>query len=217
MDNQIEIYQGSDGQTRIEVKFEQETVWLNQKQMGALFDKDTDTISLHLKNIYKDEELDETSTTEESSVVQQEGKRNVKRNVKFYNLDAIISVGYRVNSKQGTQFRIWATKRLKDYLIQGYAINENRLAQKQQEVKTLKDGIRILSRAIQQKEEDHNLDFEWLNYFAKGLELLDDYDHENLDNKGLSKRKATYPELSDYQKVIESMRSDFESGVFAKE
>ncbi|WP_268034191.1 RhuM family protein [Algoriphagus sp. PAP.12] len=129
----------------------------------------------------------------------------------------MLSVGYRVNSKQGTQFRIWATKRLKDYLIQGYAINENRLAQKQQEVQTLKDGIRILSRAIQQKEENQNLGFEWLNHFAKGLELLDDYDHENLDKKGLSKRKATYPELSDYQEVIKSMRSDFESGVFGKE
>jgi hypothetical protein len=217
MEKQIEIYQGTDGQTQIEVKFEQDTVWLNQKQMAELFDKDSDTISLHLKNIYKDEELDETSTTEDSSVVQLEGKRKVKRTIKFYNLDAIISIGYRVNSKRGVQFRQWATKRLKDYLIQGYAINENRLAQKQQEVQTLKDGIRILSRAIQQKEERQYLDFEWLNYFAKGLELLDDYDHENLDKKGLSNRKATYPELSDYQEVIKSMRSDFEPGVFGKE
>jgi prophage maintenance system killer protein len=215
MNNQIEIYQGSDGQTQIEVKFEQETVWLNQKQMGVLFEKDSDTIGLHLRNIYKDGELDEFSTTEESSVVQQEGKRKVNRVIKFYNLDAIISVGYRVNSKQGVQFRQWATKRLKDYLIQGYAINESRLAQKEQEVQTLKDGIRILSRAIQQKEEDQNLD--WLNHFAKGLELLDDYDHENLDKKGLSKGKGNYPELAEYQQVVKSMRSDFESGVFGKE
>ncbi len=118
-----------------------------------------------------------------------EGRRKVEREVEFYNLDLILSIGYRVNSKQGTQFRIWATQRLKDYLLQGYVINENRLAQKQQEVQTLKDGIRILSRAIQQKEENQNLDFEWLNHFAKGLELLDDYDHENLDKKGLSKSK----------------------------
>lgn len=215
MNNQIEIYQGSDGKTQIEVKFEQETVWLNQKQMGVLFEKDPDTIGLHLRNIYKDGELDELSTTEESSVVQQEGKRKVNRVIKFYNLDAIISVGYRVNSKRGIQFRQWATKRLKDYLIQGYAINESRLAQKQQEVQTLKDGIRILSRAIQHKEEDQNLD--WLNHFAKGLELLDDYDHENLDIKGLSKRKANYPDLTQYQEVIRSMRSDFESDVFGKE
>ncbi|WP_310103765.1 RhuM family protein [Algoriphagus sp. 4150] len=113
------------------------------------------------------------------------------RKIKFYNLDVIISVGYRVKSNQGTQFRIWSTKRLKNYFIQGYSINENRLAQKQQEVQTLKDGIRILSRAIKQKAQDQNLD--WLNQFAKGLELLDDYDHENLDKKGLSKRKAKSP------------------------
>lgn len=135
--------------------------------------------------------------------------------IKHYNLDVIISVGYRVKSLQGTQFRIWATQRLKDYLVQGYTINENRLAQKQQEVQTLKDGIRILSRAIQQKEEDQNLD--WLNHFAKGLELLDDYDHENLDIKGLSKRKANYLDLAQYQEVVRSMRSDFESDVFGKE
>ncbi|MDR7130261.1 thiamine pyrophosphate-dependent acetolactate synthase large subunit-like protein [Algoriphagus sp. 4150] len=123
--------------------------------------------------------------------VQQEGQRKVPRKIKFYNLDVIISVGYRVKSNQGTQFRIWSTKRLKNYFIQGYSINENRLAQKQQEVQTLKDGIRILSRAIKQKAQDQNLD--WLNQFAKGLELLDDYDHENLDKKGLSKRKAKSP------------------------
>ena len=215
MNNQIEIYQGSDGQTQIEVKFEKETVWLNQKQMGILFDKDTDTIGLHLKNIYKDEELGEISTTEDFSVVQQEGKRKVTRNIKFYNLDAIISVGYRVNSKRGVQFRQWATQRIKDYLVQGYAINEKRLAQKQQEVQTLKDGIRILNRAIEQKADDQSLD--WLHHFAKGLELLDDYDHESLDKKGLNKRKAKYPVLADYQSVIYSMRSEFESGVFGKE
>src|SRR5690606_30478965 len=146
---------------------------------------------------------------------QMEGKRTVEREVEFYNLDLILSVGYRVNSRQGNQFRIWATQRLKDYLLQDYAINEKRLAQKQQEVQTLKDGIRILSRVIEQKADDQNLD--WLHHFAKGLELLDDYDHENLDNKGLTKRRANYPGLANYQSIISSMRSEFESGVFAKE
>jgi death-on-curing family protein len=215
MDNQIEIYQGSDGQTQIEVKFDQETVWLNQKQMAALFEKDSDTIGLHLKNIYKENELEESSTTEDSSVVQQEGGRKVRRKVKFYNLDAIISVGYRVNSKRGIQFRQWATRQLKDYLIQGYVINEKRLAQKQQEIRTLKDGIRILSRVIEQKDDERNL--VWLNHFAKGLELLDDYDHENLDKKGLTKRQAIYPTVMDYQSLVQSMKSEFESGVFGKE
>ncbi|WP_226334483.1 virulence RhuM family protein [Echinicola marina] len=105
MEKQIEIYQGIDGQTQIEVNFQNNTVWLNQKQMGEFFAKDTDTIGLHLKNIFSEEELDENSTTEDFSVVRQEGKRKVRRTIKFYNLDAIISVGYRVNSKRGVQFR----------------------------------------------------------------------------------------------------------------
>ncbi|WP_192348814.1 RhuM family protein [Algoriphagus sp. Y33] len=209
MDNQIEIYQGSDGQTQIVVRFEEDTVWLSQEQLVELFQRDQSVISRHLKKIFKEGELDEKSNMQKMHIP------NSDKPVAFYNLDVIISVGYRVKSKQGTQFRIWATKRLKDYLIQGYAINENRLAQKQQEVQTLKDGIRILSRAIEQKAQDQNLD--WLNQFAKGLELLDDYDHENLDKKGLSKTKANYPEISDYQQVIRSMRSEFESGVFGKE
>lgn len=215
MVNQVEIFQGSDGQALVEVRFDQDTVWLNQKQMAVLFEKDSDTISLHLKNIYKELELSEDSTTEESSVVQKEGKRVVRRKVKFYNLDAIISVGYRVNSKRGIQFRQWATKRLKDYLLQGYAINEKRLAQKQQELQTLKDGIRILNRVIEEKAESQ--DMNWLNHFARGLELLDDYDHENLDNNGLTKRSANYPSLDDYKNVIASMRLEFESRVFGKE
>ncbi len=127
----------------------------------------------------------------------------------------IISVGYRVNSRQGIQFCQWATQRLKDYLDQGYAINEKRLEQKQQEVQTLKDGIRILSRAIEDKIGDPHL--EWLNQFAKGLELRDDYDHEKLDAKGLSKQQAVYPDIQEYQKVIDDMRHGFESGVFGKE
>lgn len=215
IENQIEIYQSSDGHTKVEVKFEQDNIWLNQKQLAQLFDKDSDTIGLHFKNIFNEGELEEESTTEEFSVVQKEGKRNVRRKIKFYNLDAIISVGYRVNSKRGTQFRQWATQRLKDYLVQGYAINEHRLAQKQQEVYALKDGIRILSRVIEEKAID--MDFPWLHYFAKGLELLDDYDHEQLDQKGVSTQKATYPELADYRKIVEAMKSEFESAVFGKE
>lgn len=156
MDNQIEIYQGTDGLTQIEVKFEEDTVWLNQKQLAEPFGKDVRTISEHIKTIYKSQELEKGSTIRNFRIVQIEGKRNIERNIDHYNLDVIISVGYRVNSKQGIQFRQWPTKRLKDYLIQGYAVNENRLAQKEQEVQTLKDGIRILRRAIQQKEEDQN-------------------------------------------------------------
>lgn len=110
--NEIEIYKTEDTQIEVRVKFGQDTVWLSQKQMAELFDKDTDTIGLHLQNIYAEEELEENSTTELFPVVQSEGKRRVNRKIKFYNLDAIISVGYRVNSKSGTQFRQWTTERL---------------------------------------------------------------------------------------------------------
>jgi len=157
MNNQIEIYQGSDGQTQIEVKFEQDTVWLNRNQIASLFGRDVKTIGKHINNVFNEGELVKevvvakfATTTLHGAI---EGKTQTTK-TEHYNLDVIISVGYRVKSLQGTQFRIWATQRLKDYLVQGYAINENRLAQKQQEVQTLKDGIRILSRAIQQKKKN---------------------------------------------------------------
>ncbi len=153
--NQIEIYQAKDGSTQINVQFEQETVWLTQAQMAELFGKDVRTINEHLKNIYASEELRSDSTIRKFRIVRQEGTRQVKRNLDHYNLDAIISVGYRVNSKRGTQFRIWATQTLKDHLVKGYTINEKRLAQKEQEVKLLKNGITILSRAIEEKTADN--------------------------------------------------------------
>ena len=121
---EIILYQTPDNQTALEVRVEKETIWLTQKQMAELFDCSTDNISLHLRRIYKDKELNENSTSEEYSVVQIEGKREVKRKLLLYNLDAIISVGYRVNSLRGTQFRIWANKVLKEYLLKGYAINQ---------------------------------------------------------------------------------------------
>lgn len=107
---EIIIYQTPEGKTELEVKLDRDTLWLSQRQMSLLFEKDTDTIGLHLRNIYKEGELEESATTEESSVVQKEGNRRVRRTIRLYNLDAVLSVGYRVNSKRGTQFRIWANR-----------------------------------------------------------------------------------------------------------
>jgi len=135
----IILYQSPDTGFEVQVRLDQETVWLSQKLMAELFDKDSDTIGLHIKNIYGEGELLEAATTEFFSVVQQEGNRQVSRNIKFYNLDAIISVGYRVNSKRGTQFRQWATQRLKDYLVQGYAVNQRRLAELQRVVEIIEN------------------------------------------------------------------------------
>lgn len=218
--NQIEIYEASDGSTQIHVQFEEETVWLSQKQMSELFDRDRKTITRHISNIFKEGELDEKVVCSYFELTTQhgalEGKTQTTK-VKLYNLDIIISVGYRVKSKQGTQFRIWANTILKNYLVQGYAFNEKRLAQKEQEIKLLKDGIHILTRAasiaIEEKVSDNTL----LETFAKGLSLLDDYDHEQLDTIGLTTAAANYPSLRDYQSLINQMLKDFDSDVFGKE
>ncbi|MEI7621602.1 MAG: RhuM family protein [Candidatus Moraniibacteriota bacterium] len=125
--NQIIIYNTEDGKTKIEVTTSDETVWLSQKQMAELFNCSVDNVSLHLKNVYIEGELKEDLTTEESSIVQKEGNRAIKRPVKLYNLDAIISIGYRINSLRGTQFRIWATQKLKEYIVKGFVMDDERL------------------------------------------------------------------------------------------
>ncbi|ASO06555.1 virulence protein RhuM/Fic/DOC family protein [Arenibacter algicola] len=214
--NQIEIYQAQDGSTQIDVQLEEETVWLTQAQMAVLFNKGRTTITEHISNVFKEGELIEEMVCRDFRHTTQHGAikgKTQSKNVKYYNLDVIISVGYRVKSKQGTQFRIWANKILKDYLVKGYALNEKRLAQKEQEVKLLKDGIHILSRAIEEKIEDN----QWLTVFTNGLSLLDDYDHEQLDTIGLTTKEVNYPSLTDYQELINEMLTEFDSDVFGKE
>ena len=127
MEDRIILYQEDDRNVNVNVYYKNETYWLTQKSMAELFETSSDNISLHLKNIFFEEELSEFSTTEEFSVVQKEGARNVKRMLKFYNLDAIIAVGYRVNSKKATKFRQWATKTLREYIIKGFALNDDML------------------------------------------------------------------------------------------
>jgi len=126
------LYTSNTGDVNVSVFLENETIWLTQKSIGELFDVESHTITYHLKEIYKSQELEETSTTRKIRAVQKEGNRNVNRNLDFYNLDAIISVGYRVNSKQATQFRIWATKTLKEFIIKGFVLDDQRLKQGKQ-------------------------------------------------------------------------------------
>ena len=214
--NEIIIYESSNNQIEVNIQFEKETVWLNQEQLAILFERDRTVIGRHIRNIFKEQELDEkvvcanfAHTTKHGAI---EGKQQSK-DVKYYNLDVIISVGYRVKSIQATKFRKWATQTLKEHLVKGYTINEKRLAQKEQEVQILKDGITILSRVIEEKTADNH----WLTVFAKGLSLLDDYDHEELDAKGLTTKEANYPSIVDYQKLINQMLTEFDSDVFGKE
>lgn len=125
--NQIIIYNTPDGETKIEVKLENETVWLSQKQMAELFDKDVRTVNEHIQNLFFEQELAENSVIRKFRIVQKEGERSVGRDIEHYNLDVIISVGYRVNSLRGTQFRIWATQKLKEYIIKGFVLDDERL------------------------------------------------------------------------------------------
>jgi death-on-curing family protein len=210
--NEIIIYKSKDKKTQIDVKFEHDSVWLTQQQMAELFGQTKQNISLHINNCFKEKELRSISVVKESLTTASDGK---KYKTKFYNLDLIISVGYRVKSIRGTQFRQWATQRLKDYLTEGVAINEKRLNQKNKEIKILHDGIRILSRVIEEKL-DTNEAYAWLHQFKMGLKLLDDYDHETLDSFGNHTKNVQYPSKSQYMELIDQMRSEFNSTVFGK-
>ena len=214
------IYTSPDGTANIDVRLEAETLWLSQKMMAELFDKDSDTIGLHLKNIYSEQELEEISTTELFSVVQTEGKRQVVRRVKFYNLDAILSVGYRVNSKRGTQFRIWANRILKEHLVQGYTINNKRLLEQGHRIQKLQESIVLVERAL--LDQVATIDgarsiVTLLSNFARGLEILDDYDHERLDNIGKTKCKTVYIEPEEFLSVVSQTKDQFSSTLFGRE
>ncbi len=214
----IVIYQAPNGKTQIDVQLQNDTIWLTQRAMADLFECSSDNISLHLRNIYNDAELEKDSTTEDFSVVQTEGAREVRRTQTFYNLDAIIAVGYRVNSKKATQFRIWATGVLKQYLVDGYAVNEKRLKEKQAQINKLQNAINLLSRSI--KNYAHNVSeaeqlAQIMADFARGLNLLDDYDNKTLDTKGKTKQKAVVIGREEFLSVIDKMKPEFGSDVFA--
>ncbi len=210
MENKIEIYRTPEGND-IVIWLDGDTIWLDAHLIAELFGVNRPAIVKHIGNIYESLELEKSATC---SILEQVASDGKKRKMNLYNLDMIISIGYRVNSQKATQFRQWATQRLKDYLVQGYAINEKRLAQKQQQVEYLKAGIRILNRAIGQQADEE--DSQMLRIFAKGLSLLDDYDHESLDIKGATITAAIYPTFEEYIELINSMNSDFASDVFAK-
>lgn len=210
--NEIEIYKSPDNQIELQVSLDKDTVWLSQKQMSELFDKDTDTIGLHLKNIYAEQELNEKSTTELFSVVQTEGKRRVNRNIKFFNLDAIISVGYRVNSKRGTQFRQWATQRLKDYLVKGYAINEKRLKEAENKFQELKQAVSLLGNVAKAKslsgDEAQGL-LKVLGDYTFALDILDQYDHQTLEIKESDNKEVFRISYKEAKKAIEGLKNKF--------
>lgn len=215
---EIIIYTSTDGSVSLDVKLEQDTIWLTQKAMAELFSVKTPAVNKHINNIYKDEELQEKSTISKMEIVQKEGERSVSRETTFYNLDMIIAVGYRVNSKRATQFRIWATNVLKDYLTKGYVINEKQLQAQKNKIETLQTTVSLLARSlnnqidtVEEAQDVANL----LENFAKGLNLLDDFDHKTLDTKGLTQKEVVYISTKEFLEVVDKMKSEFASDVFA--
>jgi len=217
----IKIFQSKDRRTEIQVIVQSESVWLSQKQMSELFEKDSDTIGLHLRNIYKSGELIEKATTEKYSVVQKEGNRKVKRAIKIYNLDAIISVGYKVNSKRGVQFRIWANQVIKDYLINGYAINEKKLKAQIDNLNSLKETVLLLTKVTEQKkltsQESEGL-LKIVTDYAYALDVLDQYDYQNLKISDTSDGEIFRITYKDSIQKISQLRKFYgNSPLFGKE
>ena len=214
LDNQIIIYQTEDGQTQIDVRMENETVWLTQAQMAELFEKTPQNITMHIGNAYKEGELEKESTCKEYLQVQQEGKRKVSRMVKYYDLDVIISVGYRVKSKRGTAFRIWARKVLKEYLVKGYAVNE-RLRKEQ--IGELRQLVGMLGRTIQSQpllsNDETNALFEVVTDYAYALDTLDNYDYERLTINKTTKEEPFHATYENAMEAIDGLREKFGGSV----
>lgn len=206
---------------QIDVKLEDETVWLTPVHMSKLFKKARPTILEHISNIYKEKELTKNSTCRKFRQVQSEGKRTIGRDIDYYSLDVIISVGYRVKSKQGTQFRIWANKVLKDYLVKGYALNEKRLREQTERVMELEKSLEIFKRVSENYQLTQN-DFQGIlnviTDYTYALDILDQYDHRNIETIR-SKRKGSYKiNYNDAIGLIQNLHLKFGgSSLFGKE
>ena len=215
MENQIVIYKNNDGNIECSVNLRDNTLWLSLDQIATVFQKNKSTISRHIKNIFETEELDKDSVVAFFATTANDGKTY---NVAYYNLDMIISVGYRVNSKIATNFRKWATNVLKNYLTQGYAINEKLLSDKQEKIQTLRTTVSLLTRSLTNQIEsldDAQQVAKILDNFAKGLDLLDNFDHKTLDEKGSTQKEAVIIPVKEFLSVINEMKSEFASDVFA--
>lgn len=215
---EIIIYQTSDGQTELDVRLEGDTVWLSQSQLAQLLQVRPQNITMHIRNVYKEGELERSATCKNFLQIQNEGGRLITRNIKFYNLDVIISVGYRVKSLQATQFRIWANRVLKEYLIKGYAINRNA---KQEQLDELKRTISVMSNVLAAKSvtKDEAVGLlKVISDYAYGLDTLDRYDYQQLeiaDTTPEEKFRATYDNA---MQALQMLKEQFgASELFARE
>jgi len=210
--NQIFIYQTPDGQTTVDVIMDQDTVWLDQEKISDLFQTDRSSITKHIKNIYKLSELSEEATCAKFAQVQTEGERRITRKISHYNLDMIISIGYRVNSIRGTQFRIWANQVLKEYLIKGYALNEKRLNDQHQQFEALKQTVRLMGNLLDKQEltsDESNGLLKVITDYTYALDVLDKYDHRTLTIEATHLKQLFIATYETALKAIQGLKDKF--------
>ena len=211
MNNEVILYKDGELELPVEVAPDKETVWLKVEEMAKLFDRDRSVIQRHIRNIFKENELKESSTCAKFAQVQNEGDRSIERTFNYYNLDMIISVGYRVKSPRGIAFRKWATSILKEYIVQGYAVNAKRL-------NVLNKDVEIQSNIIADVLElDSREVFDVIQKYTQALELLDAYDHQIVQKPKISNEKAYQLTFNECKKLIESMTFSKSSTIFGKE
>ncbi len=220
---EIVLYRAPDGRMNLDVRLDRDTIWLSQAQMAELFGKDADTVGVHIRNAYRERELKKPATSEDFSVVRQEGRRQVTRKIRFYNLDVIISVGYRVHSRRGTEFRMWATRVLREHILQGYTLNEQRLRAEVARLASLRDAVDVMGRILEEKDvtgdEAKGL-LGVIKDYSLALRLLDQYDHERLRLHGTTETarfKLTYEAArSVIARMAETLGSEA-GGLFGRE
>lgn len=205
--NEFLLYTTPDGMVQLQLPLENDSLWMTQQMMAELFQTSAQNIGQHIQSIFQDAELKKEGTIKNSFIVRQEGTRRVRRKVLFYNLDMIISVGYRVNSVRGTQFRIWATQRLREYLLRGYIVHEQRMRQ-------LGQVFQLLHRAADKMDGEQVLRV--IESYSRGLHLLDDYDHQCLARPDGTQGSYVLG-YEECRVLIESMRFSAESTLFGRE
>jgi prophage maintenance system killer protein/prophage antirepressor-like protein len=210
----IVFYQAEEG-TQLEVVLENESIWLTLNQMASLFGRDKSVISRHLKNVYREGELAKDSTVAKNATVQHEGGRETTREIEYYNLDAILSVGYRVNSIRGTQFRKWANQILNEYLVTGYALNKKRLQEESRQLNELKQTVRLLGNVIGSKalnsDEATGL-LRIVTDYAYALDILDQYDHQVLEIESTTPKDTFRITYDAAMQAIKSLKDKFGGG-----
>jgi prophage maintenance system killer protein len=205
---QVILYKANDGFISLDVKLQGETVWLSLNQMASLFERDKSVISRHLRNVYETGELDRVSTVASFATVQNEGGRRIERQIEYFNLDAILSVGYRVNSKRGTQFRIWATGVLREHLVHGYTVNERRLKELNQAIRLIAD---VADRRVLSGDEAVAL-LRVVADYSFALDLLDAYDHQSVASPRCTPGPVAGISVEEARQTVERLREHYGAG-----